>query len=598
MRLLLTAALVVITAVPAAAQSAPARYEAAIAREKQLRASQPTARALRTLAAQYQAIVERYPRSGYSDNALWQAAGLNWLAFERYGQDADRRAAVRLLQQLRRDYPSGSLAKQVPGRLSEMTAAVNARRAPARPNTPPVRNAVLDKAPEPAAPPVAAPAPSVAPPAPTSSTPAPAVPVIRLTEIARSALPAGERLTIAMDSEPQYHEERIVNPERLFFDFRNTAAAESARPTLERLIGGVVRDVRLGKQPDNTTRLVIELEPDTRHSVFALYNPFRLVVDLERTAPPAPAATTSVAVSAPPVAGPSPPAAAPAPPVAAPVVAKPATRPLTETVPPAADPVRDAGAPVVPATNSNGTFSLARQLGLGVARIVIDPGHGGHDPGAIANRAQESAVVLDIALRLEKLLLKQKGIDVVLTRRTDVFVPLEERTAIANREDADLFLSIHANVGRNPTASGIETYILNFATNPEAEAVAARENAGTGMAMHSLPDIVRKIALNNKLDESRDLASAVQTSLYRGIRQHNTQVRNRGVKQAPFVVLIGAQMPSVLAEVSFVTNKKEASLLRTAAYRQRIAQSLFDAIVKYRTSLKKVGTIAAGVETR
>lgn len=594
MRAVATAIIVLITATSAFAQSAPARYEAAIAREKQLRASQPAARSLRALAAQYQAIVERYPRSGYSDNALWQAAGLNWLAFERYGQDADRRAAVRLLQQLRRDYPSGSLAKQVPGRLSEMTAAVNARRAPARPNMPPVRNAVLDKAPEPAAPPAAAPAPPAALPAPSSTAPAPAVPVIRLTEIARSALPAGERLTIAMDSEPQYHEERIVNPERLFFDFRNTAAAESARPALERLIGGVVRDVRLGKQPDNTTRLVIELEPDTRHSVFALYNPFRLVVDLERTAPPAPSATTSVAASAPPVAGPSPPAAAPAPPV----VAKPATRPLSETVPPAANPVGDAGAPIVPATNSNGTFSLARQLGLGVARIVIDPGHGGHDPGAIANRAQESAVVLDIALRLEKLLLKQKGIDVVLTRRTDVFVPLEERTAIANREDADLFLSIHANVGRNATASGIETYILNFATNPEAEAVAARENAGTGMAMHSLPDIVRKIALNNKLDESRDLASAVQTSLYRGIRQHNTQVRNRGVKQAPFVVLIGAQMPSVLAEVSFVTNKKEASLLRTAAYRQRIAQSLFDAIVKYRTSLKKVGTIAAGVETR
>jgi N-acetylmuramoyl-L-alanine amidase len=267
-------------------------------------------------------------------------------------------------------------------------------------------------------------------------------------------------------------------------------------------------------------------------------------------------------------------------------------------VPRAANPVRDAGAPVAPAINSTGSFSLARQLGLGVARIVIDPGHGGHDPGAIANRGRESEIVLDIALRLEKLLLKQKGIDVVLTRRTDVFIPLEQRTAIANREDADLFLSIHANVGRNTAANGVETYFLNFATNPEAEAVAARENAGTGMAMHSLPDIVRKIALNNKIDESRDLASVVQASLYRGIRQQNAAARNRGVKQAPFVVLIGAQMPSVLAEVSFLTNKKDASLLRTAAYRQRIAQSLFDAIVKYRQSLKKVGTIASGAETR
>ena len=382
-----------------------------------------------------------------------------------------------------------------------------------------------------------------------------------------------------MDAEPQYHEERLANPERLFFDFRNTAAADSAKPALGRLNGSIVRDVRLGSRPEQTTRLVIDLEPNTKHSVFALYNPYRLVVDLERTGEPA-------APTAPP------PSVAPAEEKPKPIT------PITASVPAAPNPIRGVGPPIQPAANSNGTYSLARQLGLGVARIVIDPGHGGHDPGAIANRAEEANVVLDIALRLEKLLLKQKGIDVILTRRTDVFIPLEERTAIANREDADLFLSIHANVGRNASASGIETYFLNFATNPEAEAVAARENAGTGMAMHNLPDIVRKIALNNKLDESRDLAHAVQTSLYRGIRQQNAQVRNRGVKQAPFVVLIGAQMPSVLAEVSFVTNKKEASLLRTAAYRQRIAQSLFDAIVKYRQSLKKVGTIASGTDSR
>ncbi|MDQ3071311.1 MAG: N-acetylmuramoyl-L-alanine amidase, partial [Acidobacteriota bacterium] len=271
---------------------------------------------------------------------------------------------------------------------------------------------------------------------------------------------------------------------------------------------------------------------------------------------------------------------------------------ITATVPSSPNAMRDVGAPVQPAANGNGSYSLARQLGLGVARIVIDAGHGGHDPGAIAHRTTEAEITLDIALRLEKLLLKQPGTDVLLTRRSDVFVPLEERTAIANRQDADLFLSIHANVGRNPTARGVETYFLNFASNPEAEAVAARENAGSGMAMHHLPDIVRKIALNNKLDESRDLAHIVQGSLYRRLRQQNTQIRDRGVKQAPFVVLIGAQMPSVLAEVSFVTNKQEAALLKTAAYRQRIAQALFDAVVKYRQSLKKVSAIASMGETR
>ena len=169
--------------------------------------------------------------------------------------------------------------------------------------------------------------------------------------------------------------------------------------------------------------------------------------------------------------------------------------------------------PASPSANSNGQFSLARQLGLGVSRIVIDAGHGGHDPGAHGNGINESELVLDVALRLRKLLEKQPGIEVVMTRDTDVFIPLEERTAIANREGADLFLSIHANASRNAKARGVETYFLNFASNPEAEAVAARENSASGQTMHSLPEIVRAIALNNKIDESRDFAEMVQKAM-------------------------------------------------------------------------------------
>ena len=163
--------------------------------------------------------------------------------------------------------------------------------------------------------------------------------------------------------------------------------------------------------------------------------------------------------------------------------------------------------------------------------------------------------MLDIAQRVEKLLKKTPGIDVVLTRRDDTFIPLEERTAIANREGADLFLSIHANASRRTAAKGVETYFLNFATNPDAEAVAARENAGSGQSMHKLPDIVRAIALNNKIDESRDFADMVQRSMVRRLSARNAQLRDIGVKQAPFVVLIGAEMPSVLAETSFVTRR-------------------------------------------
>lgn len=246
-----------------------------------------------------------------------------------------------------------------------------------------------------------------------------------------------------------------------------------------------------------------------------------------------------------------------------------------------------------PSSTGRGDYSLARQLGLRVAKIVIDPGHGGHDPGAISNGVTESELVLDIALRLETLLEQTPGVEVVLTRRTNEFIPLEERTAIANREHADLFLSIHANSHRQPAVRGIETYFLNFATNPDAEAVAARENAASVQTMGTLPAIVKAIALNNKLEESREFATVLQQSLTRRLRTQTGGSKDLGVKQAPFVVLIGAQMPSVLTEIAFLTNKTDASLLKQPAQRQLIAQALRDAIVRYQDSLKRVSSSGA-----
>jgi N-acetylmuramoyl-L-alanine amidase len=345
--------------------------------------------------------------------------------------------------------------------------------------------------------------------------------------------------------------------------------------------------IRTGRHPNGTVRVVLDLNGVSRHSVFTLYNPFRLVIDFERSAAVAvrqptvtlPArveaelsdATSADAVSPPP---------APAPTAAAPPVA----------LAPAAAP--ELPAPALPLSNGAGGFSLSRQLGLGVSRIVIDPGHGGRDPGASGHGLKESQLTLDIALRLEKLLLKEPGIEVVLTRRTDVYVPLEERTAIANRENADLFLSIHANASRNVAAHGVETYYLSFASTPDAEAVAARENSASDRAMHNLPDIIKAITLNNKLDESRDLAAMVQEEMVTRLRRTNKNVRNLGVKKAPFVVLIGASMPSVLAEMSFLTNRQEAQLLKTPAYKQRIAEALFEAVTNYRKALKRQSTIA------
>jgi len=241
------------------------------------------------------------------------------------------------------------------------------------------------------------------------------------------------------------------------------------------------------------------------------------------------------------------------------------------------------------APNAAGERSLIRALGLKIGKIVVDAGHGGHDTGTIGpNGLEEKDLVLDVALKLGKLLENKLGAEVVYTRDDDTFIPLETRTAIANKEQADLFISIHANSSDDPTARGVETYYLNFTSRTDALEVAARENAVSEKSIHELQDLVKKIALKEKIGESREFASDVQRSLYAGLSSKSPNLRNRGVKKAPFVVLIGANMPSILAEISFVSNPDDAKKLKTNEYRQRIADSLYKGVFKYVNSLSGV----------
>ncbi|HEX6495724.1 MAG TPA: N-acetylmuramoyl-L-alanine amidase, partial [Acidobacteriaceae bacterium] len=229
-----------------------------------------------------------------------------------------------------------------------------------------------------------------------------------------------------------------------------------------------------------------------------------------------------------------------------------------------------------------GQRSLTRALGLKIGRIVVDAGHGGHDSGTLGpGGIQEKDVVLDVALRLGRLLRQRMGADVIYTRDDDTFVPLEQRTAIANKAQADLFISVHANSSSDPTARGVETYYLNFTTSPDALEVAARENAVSDESIHELSGLVKKITLKDKIDESREFAADVDTSLYAGLERGNPGLRDRGVKKAPFVVLIGANMPSILAEISFLTNSDDATQLGDPQYRERIAESLYRGVSKY-----------------
>ncbi len=583
------------TAAPAAAaDSAESIYSRALGRERELRddISGATLGQLRAVVRRYETVVERFPRSGYCDNALWQGANLAMLIFERYDKLEDRQAAVRLLKLLRDGYPSSPFRARAARQLQDLdtsrpapagasSSAPSHAAAPLLPGQLIVPETIVPKSAD-----LALPPPPPSPPPPATG------PIATIKEIKRLPLPDGVRVSIELDAEAIYRQERLENPRRVFFDLQAAKTTAALQDAVLKFDDDVVREIRLGRHPRSTTRIVMDMESVEAYSVFTLYNPFRLVVDFKRAAsaarPTAPVAT-GLTVGVP---GTETPVVVPPPIEARPIAA------LKEPVPllsrPAADPA--SVSPTSPTANSNGQFSLARQLGLGVSRIVLDAGHGGHDPGARGSSINEAELVLDVTLRLRDLLEKQPGIEVTLTRATDEFVQLEERTAIANRTGADLFLSIHANASRNPQARGVETYFLNFASNPEAEAVAARENSASGKTMHSLPEIVRAIALNNKIDESRDFADMVQKSMVRRLSAKNKTLRDLGVKQAPFVVLIGAGMPSVLAEISFVTNRQDGALLKTGAYRQQIAESLFDAIVRYQRSLKGVRAVASAKE--
>jgi N-acetylmuramoyl-L-alanine amidase len=622
-------ALVITTSTMLAAPPVRTMYTEALARERTVRVALAAADAaptllpdVRAVIGAYEATVKAYPASGYSDNALWQAGCLALDAFARFGQPQDKDTGLRLLRKLAATYPTSKLVKLVPEQLAR---AIGEEDPAARPQGRPLQSGMSRST---AAPSNVGPGLQNAG-AGLQAGPSAATRLATIKDIRRVVLPDAVRITIELDAEVPFHDERIADPARVFVDLPGTRAVPAL---VDRTIrfdsdADVVRQVRIGRHPNNTTRVVLDAAGVTSYSVYPLYNPYRLVIDCIR-------ATAVAAVTAPPMPRPLTPAAvkpdvAPAllpgrrltaewlrrPPSMSPratarlaaasaagespaPVARNSVESVTAdegaTTPKTADLVLTAPrAPVTPpAKNVTGGFSIARQLGLGVSRIVIDAGHGGHDPGAKGKGITEAELVLDVALRLEKLLQKVPGIEVILTRRTDEFIALPERTAIANREGADLFLSIHANASASPQARGIETYFLNFANNITAAAVAARENAASSQAMGALPDFVKAIALNNKLDESRDLATQVQRAMFDRLKTTNRTLKDLGVKQAPFVVLIGAAMPSVLAEISFVTNPQEAKLLKGNVYRQRIAEALFNAIRKYQTSLKNTTTIA------
>lgn len=383
----------------------------------------------------------------------------------------------------------------------------------------------------------------------TSTTISQSLPKNQITTI--SALrfwsnPNYTRIVVDADNETTFshhilNEDPSINkPQRLFIDFDNSRLGASLDKPIP-IDDNLLSNVRAGQYTPDKVRVVVDIKSFQNYKIFSLRNPFRLILDvwgkdvLAKTDVPAP-------------------------------------QEKIEPIEPQSPPEKE------PSVNR-----LAKQLALGVKKIVIDPGHGGHDPGAVgySRDVLEKDIVLSISKKLERKLRSQLGVEVIMTRNTDRYLSLEERTAIANTKNADLFISIHTNASPDRNAYGIETYFLNLATDDDAIRVAARENATTRKNISDLQAILNDLMKNAKINESSRLAAHVQKSMHTHLNRRYSQVVNKGVKQAPFYVLLGAQMPSILIETSFISNKRECERLNDSVYQEYISDAIVDGIRNY-----------------
>lgn len=366
-------------------------------------------------------------------------------------------------------------------------------------------------------------------------------------------------------------EETANTPRRLYIDFNKSYIEPQYRAPVP-IDDGLLKRIRTGQFLPDTVRVVLDIESISSYKIYSLPDPFRVVIDVrgDKMTKEAIAPVTAGPVEKKPTKVSEPVA------VADIVVLRETRKVAVNAKSPAKENVKVAALP------TSKPLSLAQQLGLGVKKIVLDPGHGGKDPGAMAFGLKEKDIVLDIAKRLSPLLKKELGCEVVLTRKDDTFISLEERTALANTNGADLFISLHLNAHTSAKVRGLETYYLNLTTNAEAMRVAARENATSTHQMSELQDILSDIMKNSKIDESSRLAQQVHNSiLAKAEKKSFAEVKNLGVKQAPFYVLIGAQMPAILIELAFLTNERDVENLKNNVFVEMMAKEIVEGIRAY-----------------
>jgi N-acetylmuramoyl-L-alanine amidase len=331
--------------------------------------------------------------------------------------------------------------------------------------------------------------------------------------------PTYTRIAVDIGKLREYTYGELKAPDRIFVDILQAKLNPILHNKTFLVKNDYISQIRIAQKTPSTVRVVVDLDfkkvPNYR--VWHLFDPFRVVIDIYPHESP--------------------------------------SKPSPST-------------PVKPPQPTKSGYTMIRQLGLGVQRIVIDPGHGGRHPGCIGKGGlQEKHVVLDISHRLKKLLESKTDLDVILTRESDIYLPLENRPVIANQQQGDLFISIHANANRSKKVSGVQSFYLNFSTDPSVLETAAKENATSTKNISEMMDIIRKIARNTKIEESKEFALKIHKSLVKCLSQKYNKVKDMGVRGAPLWVLIGGKMPSVLIEVSHLSNPTEESRLKTPQYR-------------------------------
>ncbi len=565
------------------AQSAKALYQEAVDAEKQLENSkklQADKNIWYKVARRYHKVVLSHPQSGYCDDALWFEGELYRRADDKFREREAVLNALDAYHLLVEGYPSSKWCRKARLRRADLylnrlsdkdsaqaelravlngwpktTEAGEARRVLARLN---------QKAPKKTA---------------TNGR-------VGVQKIRHFTGKEYTRIVIDTDKEVKYSQGRLTSPDRIYFDLEQSRLTEDLDAGSYPIEDDFLKQIRVAQNSRDVVRVVLDFESISQYNVFSLHNPDRLVVDILGIPPKAPTKTAQ-RQSPEPIDPPPSRTVVEAP--ARPETPTPEKQPDGDSSPETAT-AEDIPPPLPPDPTPDGRYPLARQLGLTARRVIIDPGHGGRDPGTQSRTGiKEKDVVLDISRRVVKLLEASGEYEVIMTRNNDTLPPLEERTAIANSKGADLFVSIHANAHPKRSVRGIETFYLNLATTPDAEETAARENAVSTGRIAELQGLLHQIMNNSKIAESSDFAHQVQNSMVEHVLDAQSKSsRNHGVKTAPFYVLLGANMPSILVEVSYLSNSEDAKLLSSSQYRQKLAQSIADGIQRYTGSLKKV----------